>query len=178
MFALCAAAAMPAAAQQDLRPLVNALAEGGFAETEQQIGALAATGDPAVVPVLQALAAGDLYFRKADKAVFIARRAGGGYALTDPLTGESAGDAPRSSVEKIKVNNRLRTAVRTALGALTLLSPDPARRRAAVETLMKSADADSIELLDTAIAQEKDAGIAALMEEARAVAVLRSGRPD
>ena len=57
----------PASAQDDtesLRPLINALADGKYKETEKQIGDLAATGNPVVAPALEALSDGDLYFRK------------------------------------------------------------------------------------------------------------------
>ncbi len=61
--------AAPALAQSDpeaLRPLINDLAKGKYSETEKQIGALVATGDPQVAPALEALSDGDLYVRKAD----------------------------------------------------------------------------------------------------------------
>ena len=69
------------------------------------MNALAATGDAAAVPALEALAEGDLYVRKSDRAVFIATRPAAISALIDPLTGESAGEAPAGELEKIKVNN-------------------------------------------------------------------------
>jgi urea transport system permease protein len=163
---------------QDLRPLVNALGEGNYADTERHIVALAATGDPAAAATLEALGEGDLYVRKSDKAVFIAERSGDGYKLTDPLTGESAGEAERSAVEKIKVNNKLRRAIRTALGSLTLMSPDPAARAAAASAVLQSGDPEAIPLIDAALAEEKNPGIAKLMEEARAAAVLKSDLPD
>jgi urea transport system permease protein len=58
------------------------------------------------------------------------------------------------------------------------MSPDPATRREAAEAVFKSGDANAIELLDKALAAEKDAAIAQLMHEARAVAVLKSDRPE
>jgi urea transport system permease protein len=166
------------AAEEDLRPLVNALAEGGYAQTEQQINVLAATGDPAVVPLLEALSEGDLYTRKSDGVVFIAIREGPGYRLTDPLTGEDAGEAGRSDIEKIKVNNKLRRVIRTSLGSLTLMGPDAGVRAAAAEAIFKSGDPDAIALLDEALAAEQDPSVAALMSDARAVAVLKSALPD
>ncbi len=169
----------PATAETaDLRQLVNALGQGSFKDTENQVAALAATGDPSVAPVLQALSDGDLYVRKSDKAVFIATKSGTTYKLTDPLTGEAAGEEQSSAIDKIKVNNTLRRVIRTALGSLTLMSPDPATRAAAAEAIFQSGDPDAIELIDTAIAAEKDPGIAKLMREARAAAVLKSARPD
>ncbi|MBN9669386.1 urea ABC transporter permease subunit UrtB [Roseibium aggregatum] len=171
----------PALAQSDpeaLRPLINELAKGKYDDTQKQIGALVATGDPAVAPALEALGDGDLYFRKSDGMVFIASKAGKGYALTDPLTLESAGEAGRRDVKKIKVNNKLRRVLRSALGSLTLMAPDPAVRKQAAEAVFKSRDPDSIEALDAALAAETDDSVRTVMEQARAAAVLNSDLGD
>ncbi len=160
---------------QDLRDLVNGLAEGGYEETEAQIGAIAATGDPAAAPVLEALEQGDVYFRKSDGEVFVTEKVGREYRLIDPLTGETVEEGVSSrAIKKVRVNNRLRRAVRSALGSLTLMSPNPDTRRQAAATTFQSADPDSIELIDVALAQETDAGIAGLLRQARAAAVLKS----
>ncbi|SHM96573.1 urea ABC transporter permease subunit UrtB [Roseibium suaedae] len=168
-------------AQEDLeslRPLVNALAEGKFKETEQQVADLAATGNPAVAPLLEALGNGDLQFRKSDKAVFITRSAGKGYQLIDPLTHEVAGEASRSEVTKIKVNNGLRRSIRAALGSLTLMAKDPDVRKTAAAAIFKAKDPEAIESLDTAIAKESDDDVRLVMEQARAAAVLNSDGGD
>ncbi len=169
---------MAPAQAADLRPLVNALGEGSYDDTAAQINVLAATGDPAAAPVLEALGEGDLYVRDSDGAVFIAEQVGRDYRLTDPLTGEAAGEAGRREVSKIKVNNKLRRVIRSALGALTLMSANAGTRRAAAEAIFKSGDPDAIELLDEAIAAESDPAIAAVMAQARAVSVLESSLPD
>jgi urea transport system permease protein len=170
--------AAPAAKADDLKPLVNALGAGAYAETEKAIVALAAAGDPAVAKILDALSAGDLYVRKSDRQVFVATSAGGKFALADPLTGEAAGEAAKGEIEKIKVNNKLRGVIRTAMGSLTLMSPDPAVRRTAVAAVFQSGDPAAIPLIDAALADEKDQSLAKLMREARAVAILKSDRPD
>jgi urea transport system permease protein len=161
-------------ASESLRPLVNALAEGKYKETEKQIGDLVATGDPAVAPALEALGGGNLFFRKSDKQVFITEKAGKAYQLTDPLTLEAAGEAGKREIKKIKVNNKLRRIIRSALGSLTLMAPDPAVRIAAAEAVFKAKDPDSIEALDAALAQEEDPAVFSAMERARAAAVLNS----
>jgi urea transport system permease protein len=168
----------PRAHADDLRALVDALAEGDYGDTERQVNALAATGDPAAAPALEALSAGNLYVRKSDGAVLAATPAGSGYRLSDALTGEVAGEAGRREVSKIRVNNRLRRVIRTALGALTLMSPDVRIRAAAAEAIFKSGDPDAIDLIDEALAAEQDASVAALMRHARAVAILRSDRAE
>ncbi|MCB1497156.1 MAG: urea ABC transporter permease subunit UrtB, partial [Bauldia sp.] len=176
---ICLAATLGVKAQgADLRELVNGLAVGGYDETETQIAAIAATGDPAAVPVLEALAEGNVYSRKSDKLVFIAEKTGSTYKLIDPLTGEVVEEVGSGAITKIKVNNRLRRAIRTALGALTLMSPNPDIRRAAAEAIFLSGDPDAIELIDQAIEQETVPAIAKLMREARAAAVLKSDLSD
>jgi urea transport system permease protein len=177
ILALVLIAAMPARAD-DLKPLVDGLGKNGYAALREAVGALAATGDPAVAPVLQALSAGDLYVRKADRAVFAATKADGGFSLKDPLTGADAGTAGSRDVEKIKVNNAVREAVAAALGSLTLMSEDPAKRRAAAADVFKNSDPAQIPLIDQAIAKETDAGIVTTLQMARAAAVLKSDAPD
>ena len=168
-----------ARAQDDtLRDLINALGKGNYSDTEKQVNAIAATGDSAAVPALEALVDGNLYLRKSDGVVFITEKAGSNYRLIDPLTGETAGEEPSGALEKIKVNNKLRRVIRAAIGGLTLMSPDAATRRAAAEVIFQSRDPESIELIDAALEQETDPSIAKLMREARAAAILNSDAPD
>ncbi|MBG6207083.1 urea transport system permease protein [Labrenzia sp. EL_126] len=177
LFCLVAGLVSPALAQSDtesLRSLVDALAKGKYAETEHQIGALVATGDPAVAPALQALGAGDLYSRKSDGQVFIAEKDGKRFTLTDPLTLEVEGDAGKREIKKIKVNNKLRRVIRSALGSLTLMAADPNVRVAAAEAIFKAQDPAGIDALETALAAETDDNVRLVMEQARAAAVLNS----
>jgi urea transport system permease protein len=159
---------------QELRPLVDALALGDYDDREAAIADLAATGDETVAPALRALEAGDLFVRESDGAVFVARRSGDGYALTDALSGEEAGEAGRREIEKIRVNNRLRRAIQAALGGLTLRAPDPGVRRAAAETLYQTRDAEAREALEAALAAETDAGVRLAMAQARAALIVGS----
>jgi urea transport system permease protein len=167
-----------ACAEGDLGSLIAGLGGGSFNDTEKAVQALAATGDARAVPALEALAAGDLYVRKADKLVAIARKSGSVFALTNPLTGESLGDAASGELEKIKVNNKLRRAVRSAIGSLTLLSPDPAVRLAAAETIARAPDAEALDTIEAALEKEEVAAVRAAMERARAAALIASDRPD
>ena len=172
---LCLAAPSAAA---DIAPFVQALGQGGYAGTEKAIAELAATGDPKAAAILNSLTSGDLYVRTADNAVFIARETDDGFSLTDPVTGADAGTATSDEVTKIKVNNKLRGVISSALGSLTLMSPDPATRRSATQAVFERGDAGALAALETAMAAEKDAGIAKLMREAHAAAVLKSDRPE
>lgn len=165
-------------AEDDLRAMVNALGEGSFSQTEKQVEALARTGDPKIVPALEALAAGDLYQRKSDKKVFFTKPDGGNLALIDPLTGEQVGEEAKGALTKVKVNNGLRRAIRAALGGLTLMSPDAGVRLQAAQTMLRAPSADALEQIETALADEKNADVRAALENARAAALLTSDRAD
>ena len=164
----------PVHAQDNFAALIDALAPGSFKEREAAIGALAATGDERVPAILTALAEGDLYVVEATGKVVFAAKAGTSFALIDPLTNEGLGEVAKGDVEKIKVNNSLRRVIRTAIGQLTLLSPDRATRLSAAQSVLKNADPAMLELLDEALAAEGDPQIKAVMETARAVIVLKT----
>ncbi|WP_413207130.1 urea ABC transporter permease subunit UrtB [Rhodospirillum sp. A1_3_36] len=175
---LAALGATPAQAEEDLAPLVASLAEGGLSDRAKAIEALAATGDPRAVPILEALSDGDLMVKKADGTVVIAKKAGKTLALTDPVTGEAMGELASGALDKIKVNNRLRRSIRDAVGALTLRSKDAAVRLIAAKSLFDSADPDSIPALEGAIGVESDSTVRAAMERALAASILSSDLPE
>ncbi|MDX3924440.1 MAG: urea ABC transporter permease subunit UrtB [Shinella sp.] len=163
-------------AQEDVRGMINALGQGNFSAKEKQVQALAKTGDPKIVPALEALAEGDLYLREADGQVFLTRSAGSNFTLIDPLTGEEAGEEAKGALTKVRVNNGLRRTVRAALGALTLLSPDRGIRLQAAQSILKSPSGDSLELVESALQSETDTTVKGVLEEARAAALLTSDR--
>ncbi len=174
------ALAAPARAQTpDIAAIVAKL--GGkisFPDTEAVIAELAATGDPAAERPLRALAAGQLVWRDGDEAVFIATSGAEPTPILDPVTGAEAGTAPKDQLNKVRIKNSIRTAVDDALAGLTLRADDPATRRRAAENLFAAADPAGIDVLDAALAAETDTNVRAVMEQARAAAVLKSDRPD
>ncbi|MBB4346925.1 urea ABC transporter permease subunit UrtB [Aliirhizobium cellulosilyticum] len=176
IFLVLASAATSFAQGSDPKPLFDQLADANFNQAETLVGQIAATGDPRVVPALNAFSEGDLYFRKSDKAVFSAKSAGSQLELIDPVTGESAGHVAKGAVTKIKVNNNLRRAIRAALGGLTLMSPDRGARLSAADAILRSPSAEALELVEAALAKETDTEVKARMEEARAVSLLSSDR--
>ncbi|MBE0580573.1 MAG: urea ABC transporter permease subunit UrtB [Devosia sp.] len=177
MVVLGALLATPAHAQiadTELTPLVDALAPGNFKDREAAIGALVATGDPRVVPILQVLLEGELYFDEATgKVVFTSASSGKG-TITDPVTAAELPEITEDGLEKVKVNNGLRRVLRTAIGQMTLLSEDPGVRLFAAQSILRDADPAQLELLDSAISAETDSSIRRVMEQARAAIVLKT----
>ena len=168
---------LPAHAQiadADLTPLVDALAPGNFKDREAAIGVLVATGDPRVVPVLEVLLEGELYFDEATGRVVFTSQSGGEGTLTDPVTSAELSELTPDGLEKVKVNNGLRRVIRTAIGQMTLLSEDSGVRLFAAQSILRDADPAQLELLDSAIAAETDAGIKRVMEQARAAIIVKT----
>jgi urea transport system permease protein len=167
--ALALCMVQPAAAQVDdatLAPLIDALAPGNFRDREAAAQALAATGDPRAVPVLQTLLAGDLLVIESSGQVVLPDDDG----LIDPVTGA----AVEGDTDGVRVNNGLRRGLRTIIGQMTLLSDDRETRLTAAQSVLRDANPDNLELLDSALAAETDAGIKAVMEAARAAIVLKT----
>ena len=175
----CFFLAVPAAVAQSQATTaqVDALGQGGFPEREAAMGALVATGDARVVPILQALSDGMLYTRKSDSKVVIAAKAGSDFTLKDPLDGTALGNAASSDIEKIKINNGLRGKLKTLIGQMTLLSTDRTVRLSAAQSVLKTADPGTLDLLKKALATETDPQIKNVMELAEAVIILKTDAP-
>jgi hypothetical protein len=88
------------AAEDNLTTHIGTMAAANFTALSKQIEALAATGDPRVVPILEALAKGRLFFRKSDKKVVFATKVKRRYKLSDPLSGDTLGEVKKSKVKK------------------------------------------------------------------------------
>ena len=162
----------------DFQAAVQKLASGGFSQKAKVVEEIAATGHDRAAPVLEALLNGALSTRTSDGAVFITRASGDEVSLIDPASGEVAATVPKADVKRIRVNNRLRRAIRAALGNLTLQSPDPAKRLAAAEAVFKARDAGALPALEAALARESDPDVKRAFEQARAAAILASDAPD
>ncbi len=181
---LLLAAATPGAAQDAddaaLRGLVAELAitNGDYRAISGIVDRIGALGHPGGVPLLRTLEAGNLYFRIADRLVFTATPGGAGFVMADPINGEPLGEVATAAATKIGVNNAVRRTLRSALGNLTLLSPDRTIRIAAAEAIFSSRDAASRALLETAIAAETDAAVLLVMRQARAAVMVGNASLD
>jgi len=141
------------------------------------VTALAQLGDARAIPLLEAMRAGSLYLRKSNQSMVIVEKAGSGYKLLDTVTGSTLGTAGRSEVKKIRVNNRVRRAIKAALSRLELLSPRRARRLAAAQAAIGYSSAEMTVLLSKALEQENDGEVRVAMEFALRAAQAKAGTP-
>lgn len=150
--------------------LLRQLPEGSYRDRGNVIAELALTGEPALVEILRMLEAGELYALGEGGPIVTAANG----TATDVVTGDVTEAVTEDDLVEVRVNNLIRREVRTAIGALTLMSPNPARRLAAAEGMFSNATADTIPIIDEALAEEDDPAVQKVMEEVRAVAILRS----
>jgi len=143
---------------------------------KKAIDVLVATGDERAFAVLDAFLHGKLFYRKADKQVFITKKSGSVYVLTDPASGQEAGEEKKSKIKKIPINNRLRGQLKGVLGAMTLMSADSEKRAKAANEVFKANDPSMLPVLEKALAREDDVDVKDRMVRAQAAIVLEYGK--
>jgi len=147
---------------------VGKLAFGDADERSAALAVLVAEGDPKMVALLEALAAGDV--QTAGERVLIVK----GDEAIDAVTGAKVTPLPKER-EDVVANNRLRREIESALSALKLLSPDRAARLAAAQALATGAEDAVLPLVKKAMAQETDPAIKPMLELIAATLELKGG---
>jgi urea transport system permease protein len=155
--------AAPLRAQEGFEGAAAGLS-GGFATQAEAVDRLGALGDPRALPVLRALSEGRLQ-KTPEGALVIGGR--------DALTGAPA---PAASLETVRINNRVRGALRGAYGRLELAAPETAARIAAANGLFRARSADNIQILEDALGREQDAS--ARLAMAQGLAASRLAAPE
>ena len=167
-FVLLTAAAGGARAAS-LADALPGFAQDSFPSTEAALNNVAASGGAQAAAIIRALQDGNLVFDPATKTVFIKTADG---SLLDPATGKPITGAPPAEAKTVRLNNKIRGLIDAAMGALTLLSPDPATRLSAADAVVKSRQVSALPALKAAIAKETDPGIKRVMMQAEASATL------
>jgi urea transport system permease protein len=154
---------------QGLDAALSGFTTDTYSDVEEAINAVAASGAPRALEIIQALQDGRLLFDLTSKQVFIRDQAG---RLVDAANGLAAVSVNDADLKPVRLNNRLRRAVEAALGALNLLASGPQKRFAAAQAVFKSREAAALPTLETALAKESDRTVKKALAEARAAIVL------
>jgi urea transport system permease protein len=165
---MLAVAALPARAASFEDELAGFTADS-FSDTATAVEAVVASGNPLAVEILGAMEDERLLFSAADKKVLYKDKSG---KLFDAATGAAFAQTPPSDLSPVRLNNRVRGMLSSALGSLTLMASDAATRLEAAQSVFKSRTASALPALGKAIAQEKDADVKEAMIEARAAIML------
>ena len=100
-FVAAVAGSAPASQAATLEEAFEGLSAKSFKERAVGVEILAATGHPRAVPILAAMAKGQLFVRKADGVLVIGHKTGKVFALTHAVDGTVLGDAKRGPVPSI-----------------------------------------------------------------------------
>jgi urea transport system permease protein len=159
----CMATAAVAGPYEDALPK---FAADNYAQTDAAIGEVAGSGHPLSLSTIEALRDGRLL--TGGGKIYIRDASGN---LVDAGSGQGAA-VSSADLKAVRVNNRIRRAIEAALGSMTLLSPDPAKRMDAARAVFRSRDEAALPVLDQALAQERSPGVKQAFESARAAILL------
>jgi len=124
--------------------------------------------------ILSEFLAADLYYvKETGRLVFIDKQ-GRDYALTDALNSESLGTARKREIQKVTLNNSLRSRIRSALAVMDLKHPDVDKRLESVNQLLDNPDPEQAGRLRKLVHQESDATVREAMQILVALADLQS----
>ena len=150
------------------------LAATNFDIEAQGVEALATSGNPRAAAVIGALRDGNLFawkWPRPNPPLYIRTTKG----FVDARTGAAVANPPVSvNLRRVIVNDSVRAAIETAEGALGLFAKATGARRKAAEALFQSANPGALPLIRRALKAETDAGVARVLREAEAAALLKS----
>ena len=161
---------------ETLEQVLPGLLERDFNVKAEAVRRLAQSADGRVTAILTSLLDGALYYRKADRRIVHAARAGNVYELRDALSNDRLAPEKKRGIKKISINNALRGQLRAALATRSLFSADPAARLGAIEDLLKAIDPGAEPLLREALARETQTRVRAGL--ATAIALLEIDHGD
>lgn len=124
---------------------------------------------------LQAILDGDLYVLKSSNNVVVAVKEGKLYSLLKATDGSALGTEKKRGLKKVKVDNAMRTYLRSLIGTLALESDEPQSRLNAVSALVGNADSNTVERVRILEENESDLEVREAMELLIAIHDLESG---
>lgn len=146
--------------------IVAKLASEEISDKTDAIDALAASGEEGAFAILTALRNGNL--QVSDKGQVVVAE---GSKVIDAASGTAIDPAPEN-LEKVTINNRLRSRLDAALSALSIFSKDRKVRLDAAKGI--NPDGKMLPTLQKALGAETDPEIKQVLQQAEATAMLRS----
>ncbi|PRZ41843.1 amino acid/amide ABC transporter membrane protein 1 (HAAT family) [Tritonibacter scottomollicae] len=152
------------AAAQDLQSVLQTHAEEVASPSRNSVSVvlddLADLGSPQVSVFLEQWAERNIWQDDATSLFYIGAEDGDAIALTDLDSGEQS-TAASDGYTQIRPNGGVRRVIGSALVQFQLTDPDPDRRRSALESIGRRADASQLPLLEASLEGEADPDIRA-----------------
>ena len=159
--------------------ILQQLTQKKFSVVETAVKALGQSGDQRAQPLLEAMLANELYQRKSDKQLVRAVGSRSDYTLYDIFSGsELAKEVSSRQLNRIRVNNKIRSTLRNALARLALSDPDPKARSEAARKLRDGQAEEILPLLQQALADEKVESVREVLRFSLATLQLKHPDPE
>jgi len=156
------------AQEEDVEPSFSATVSGlkirSLSQKGKAIEQLVLFENPQKIVILQALLDGHLFEVREGGRVVIAESKDEKNSIVDAENGKHIGLVDSSAIKKIKINNRLRSRVRSLIANLQLNSADAELRLQAVKTLSKSIKQEDLQRLRVLVDSEKDSDVLEALE--------------
>ncbi|MGI9522880.1 MAG: urea ABC transporter permease subunit UrtB [Hyphomicrobiaceae bacterium] len=153
----------------DLHAALELFANKSYSKTILGVDRVAASGVDHAAAVLNALGKRRVYlFGDKGGAVYRVGRNYYDFVTNAPVAGRPAGS------KSVRVNNRVRNAIKAALGTLELRASDPSKRLRAAQEVFRRKDTSVLPALDELIARETEPEVRQALVETRAALILAS----
>ncbi|MGW8246484.1 MAG: urea ABC transporter permease subunit UrtB [Acidiferrobacterales bacterium] len=163
----------PTSTMQEIQAL---LAKNTFDDTETAIGKMAELRSATALNVLSHMIKRDIYLRAPDNRPVIAIEKDDGYHAHSIDGKEDFGVVNIDDMEKLRLKNSLRRAIREAMATLRLYSEEPDVRMSALKEMQKNITIENLPELQQVLATESHPGVKAALHTAINLAEI--GSPD
>lgn len=161
-----------------LQALMLELTQASLGETVELIPQLEEVGGRAVLPLLTAMQAGELYYKPDTLQLMVRSESGGGrVTVRDVFSGDELSGIDTSDLERVRINNRLRGILSSSIARIRLFEGSEREREAAARSMLDSLSADNVLILEAALAEETSPAVVEMIEAALAMNVLVSDAP-
>ncbi|HSP56946.1 MAG TPA: urea ABC transporter permease subunit UrtB, partial [Halomonas sp.] len=165
-----------AAQEQDGQALLGALDTRSFNDKAAAIDVIIESEHERADAWLQALLDSDLQRLKDDGRFVIAvESAGLDVTIEDALTGEALGEVTRRDLDRLTINNALRSQLRSAISLVELYAGDRDARLDAAEGLIGDVEESQVEPLTNRLDEEPSRAVRERLNQALAVYHLNEG---
>ena len=172
---------LPATAQDEDpgKALLQNLATASSADVEDAVRAITTSGDPRARDWLDAYGNNRLsQVKDTGQVVIVTNNRGRDWTIADPLTGESLGEMSRRELDRININNALRSQLSSILAMLDLDVKDQGRRYEAATGLLGGVDEAMVAPLQARLEKEQNKEVRDRLEMALAIYQVEQGNID
>lgn len=160
---------------QSFEQLLATLPKSSFSEKQITLEIIAKTGHEKALPFLIDLLSGDVFYVKKTKQLVTRESTESKKFLAkDYLTTQEVGEFKKRKLKKVRINNKLRGQLKSLISKLEIYSEDESIREAAALGLLKSADTNSLDLIQQAAEKEQSESIKQILMTAQSLIQLQS----